>query len=59
MKILPDLTIHELTTHDAGLLILPGGDTWHEPLHTPLFAKVHEFLITTMPPFHRRKRVAG
>ena len=49
VKILPDLTIHKLTTHDAGLLILPGGNTWHEPLHTPLFAKVREFVQAHIP----------
>lgn len=49
VKILPDLTIQKLTTHGAGLLILPGGDTWLEPLHTPVFPKVREFLAGHIP----------
>lgn len=44
IKILPDLTMQELVTHKAGILILPGGDTWLEPFHAPVFHKVKEFL---------------
>ncbi len=49
VKILPDLTINQLTTHEAGVLILPGGDTWLEPLHAPVFSCVSEFLQAHIP----------
>ncbi|WP_340818857.1 type 1 glutamine amidotransferase family protein [Methanolobus sp. WCC4] len=44
VRILPDTGIDELTTADAGVLILPGGDTWLEDIHNPLMEKVQEFL---------------
>ncbi len=44
LKLLPDLTVDSLNTHDAGLLLLPGGDTWLEAFHEPVFAMVNEFL---------------
>ncbi|WP_406656367.1 type 1 glutamine amidotransferase family protein [Methanolobus sp. ZRKC2] len=44
VKIIPDLSIDELTTDNADLLILPGGDTWLEDIHDPLIEKVKEFL---------------
>lgn len=49
VKILPDQTVAELKTHDAALLILPGGDTWLEPLHAPVFQIVREFLEKGIP----------
>jgi putative intracellular protease/amidase len=49
MTILPDLTINQLTAHEAGVLILPGGNTWLEPLHAPIFNCVSEFLQTHIP----------
>ncbi|HPG38776.1 MAG TPA: type 1 glutamine amidotransferase family protein [bacterium] len=49
ITILPDLTIHQLTAHEAGVLILPGGDTWLESLHAPLFNRVSEFLQAHIP----------
>lgn len=44
IKILPDLTIKEVRIEKAGLLILPGGDTWQDPLHAPIFEYVSRFL---------------
>lgn len=49
VKILPDLTLADLTAEEAALLILPGGDTWLEPLHAPVFQKVREFLEKDIP----------
>ncbi len=49
VKILPDLTIQQLMAHEAGVLILPGGDTWLEPLHAPIFDCVSEFLHAHIP----------
>lgn len=42
--IVPELSIDEITTNDAGVLILPGGNTWLEDVHDPLIEKVKEFL---------------
>ena len=49
VKILPELTIDQLTDHEAGILVLPGGDTWLEPLHAPIFTRVSEFLHIHIP----------
>lgn len=49
ITILPDLTLEELQTQDAALVILPGGNTWDEPRHAPVIARVEEFLATGVP----------
>ena len=49
VKILPDLTISEMLSQDAALLILPGGNTWMEPFHAPIFTAVREFLDAKIP----------
>ena len=49
VKILPDLTIDDLMPPEAGILVLPGGDTWLEPLHTPIFNSVSKFLHAHIP----------
>lgn len=49
VKILPDLTISDMTTQDAALLILPGGNTWLEPMHAPIFTAVRKFLDAKIP----------
>ena len=49
VKILPDLTLAEFNVHDAGLFILPGGDTWLEPFHAPVFEKVTACLDAHVP----------
>lgn len=49
VKILPDLTTPQLMVHEAGILILPGGDTWLEPLHAPIFPLVKKFLHANIP----------
>ncbi|MGD8449170.1 MAG: DJ-1/PfpI family protein, partial [Desulfobacterales bacterium] len=33
-----------LTTENAGLLILPGANTWLDKMHAPLLKKVKEFI---------------
>ncbi len=40
----PDIGLDELTTDDAGVLILPGGETWLEEFHGPVLEKAKEFL---------------
>ncbi|MDW7733335.1 MAG: type 1 glutamine amidotransferase family protein [Methanolobus sp.] len=44
VHIAPDLTVEECTATDAGVLILPGGDTWLEAIHFSMLEKVKEFL---------------
>ncbi|SFM16331.1 type 1 glutamine amidotransferase family protein [Methanolobus profundi] len=46
VRISPDIGIDEFKTADAGVLILPGGNTWLEDIHDPLLDKVNEFLDT-------------
>lgn len=48
-KILPDLTISDMKSQDAALLILPGGNTWLEPIHAPIFTVVRKFLSANIP----------
>ncbi len=49
VRILPDLTVADMTADGAGLLVLPGGDTWLEPIHAPIFPVVREFLEKKIP----------
>lgn len=49
IKILPDLTVEDVTEEGAGLLILPGGDTWLDPIHAPIFPLVRKFLQAEIP----------
>jgi putative intracellular protease/amidase len=44
IRIVPDCSIEEITLQDAGLLLLPGADLWHEPKHKPVFDLVEKFL---------------
>ncbi len=36
LKILPDITIEECNIKNTEALILPGGDSWMEPIHEPI-----------------------
>lgn len=45
VHIIPDIAVEACTADNAGVLILPGGDTWLEPIHNPIIEKVKEFLI--------------
>ncbi|CAJ37321.1 type 1 glutamine amidotransferase family protein [Methanocella arvoryzae] len=49
VKILPDMTLAELSAEDVALLILPGGNTWLEPFHAPVFPVVRELLERSIP----------
>jgi putative intracellular protease/amidase len=49
VTIVPDATIAEVTPAEAGLLILPGADTWMEPRQAPALAKVRELLAAGVP----------
>ena len=49
VKILPDLPLEEVAEAPAGILILPGGETWLEPFHDPIFDTVKAFLNASIP----------
>jgi putative intracellular protease/amidase len=49
VKILPDVTVSEVDSDHAALLILPGGDTWLEPQHASVLIKTAEFLERGIP----------
>lgn len=36
LKLIPDITIEECTIRGDEVLILPGGNTWMEPIHEPV-----------------------
>ncbi|MGX9807986.1 type 1 glutamine amidotransferase family protein [Exiguobacterium acetylicum] len=40
LRILPDITVSQLELTSTAALILPGGQSWQEPLHAPLLNKV-------------------
>lgn len=42
--ILPDLRLDEVPADGMAALILPGGDTWFDPVHEPIFTRVRECL---------------
>lgn len=44
LRIMPDCTLKDCHPDNSAVLILPGGETWLEPIHTGIFAKAEEFL---------------
>jgi putative intracellular protease/amidase len=40
----PDMLVMDIRPGDGDLLLLPGGDTWLDPVHAPVIAKVREVL---------------
>jgi putative intracellular protease/amidase len=44
VSIIPDLTLRAVTVEASAMLILAGGDTWQDPKHKPVIAKVKELL---------------
>lgn len=48
-RIAPDLRVDDIDAGNAGLLVLPGGDTWLESLHDPILRKSGEFLKAGIP----------
>jgi putative intracellular protease/amidase len=44
MRVIPDTTVNEFKLDDAGLLILPGGNTWLETIHDQILEKAKECL---------------
>ncbi len=44
LRILPDMELDEFSIKNADALILPGGDTWTEPIHDPVLSKAEQCL---------------
>lgn len=44
LTIIPDCTIDEMVAGDKTVLLLPGGNTWHEPQHGAILDKAQELL---------------
>lgn len=44
LSIQPNIPLEECTLESTDLLILPGGNTWGEPIHQPILEKVGEAL---------------
>lgn len=49
VRIIPDLTLDELSPADSRMLILPGGDTWDEGGNTEAVEVAREFLANGVP----------
>ncbi|HMI01647.1 MAG TPA: type 1 glutamine amidotransferase family protein [Pedobacter sp.] len=49
IKMTPDYAINEIDGENAGLLLLPGADTWADAMHTPVFDLVKKFLKAGIP----------
>jgi len=49
LRILPELTVAELSANDSALLILPGADIWAEPKTDPALEKVTSFVNAGVP----------
>lgn len=48
-RIRPDLAVEDIRIRDAGLLVLPGGETWIDSLHDPVLRRAGEFLYAGIP----------
>lgn len=44
LMVVPDCTIEEMVVNDKNMLLLPGADTWSNPMHCAIIKKASEFL---------------
>ncbi len=49
VRVVPDISLDESRADGVAALILPGGDTWFDPVHAPLFEKIGGFLRGGVP----------
>jgi len=49
LRILPELTVAELSTDKSALLLLPGADIWAEPRTDPALEKAKAFVQAGIP----------
>lgn len=44
LTIVPDFTIDDIAVSETSVLILPGAETWNDPMHSAVIEKAREFL---------------
>lgn len=44
MTIVPDLLVEDITHDTSAILLLPGADTWKDPIHLPMIEKAKQLL---------------
>lgn len=44
MTIVPDLLVENITHDTSAILLLPGADTWKDPIHLPIIEKAKQLL---------------
>lgn len=44
LTVIPDCLIDEIAVSKTSVLLLPGADTWHDPIHGAILKKASEFL---------------
>jgi putative intracellular protease/amidase len=49
IRIIPDMTLDELSPAESQMLILPGGDTWDEGGNTEVVEVARDFLASGVP----------
>lgn len=49
LTVVPDCTIEDMIVEENSMLILPGADTWNDPVRSAILAKVNEFLSINAP----------
>jgi putative intracellular protease/amidase len=49
VRILPDMTIDEVTPDESSLLILPGGDSWEHGSNLEALERAHAFVDESVP----------
>jgi putative intracellular protease/amidase len=49
LNITPDICLEDLPTENIDLLILPGGETWLDPIHNPILEKAEECIKKNIP----------
>ncbi len=49
LRLLPDILLDEVEASACSLLILPGGDSWLDPMHAPAIDKARAFLKEGIP----------
>lgn len=44
LRIVPDVLVPDITPEDGDVILLPGADTWLDPVQKPVLVQVREFL---------------
>lgn len=46
LKVVPDITVEQMRLTNEDLLVLPGGNTWGDSIHSPMLKKVGDGLTS-------------